>query len=348
MSATSSVIITLFILLLIGCGLLCFSNLSRLHLKRHIIPLIIVLLLSLYCFYPINKSYFMGLEYEDAYIFSASARFMQEDRGSYPDPLRTRSCVMGSLSNCEMSAVYGGHFLAVPSLALASHRLLGYSPYTICIINGTAAILSILVLYALCFQITGDIALSFISSLIYAVVPIMTVFHTSALGETYSSLIVLIYGFCFIALFIKSEQLRSLFAIACWIVLFLSFVLALLTKRENLIIVAMPLFALLSLPSKRLRDNKGLIAWAIASLVIAVAVSVAFQIVQAEANEATDIGSATFSLGYFLALLPLFTKSFITVRWFMAASLFVVLGLWALRHRFYIRSERDSENWTRG
>src|SRR5207249_7300192 len=137
--------------------------------------------------------YFMGLEYEDAYIFASSARHFLLGHTPSTSPLQTQVCVLGSLTDCQLTGTYGGHFISLPLIAFLVQRVCGYHQYTINMLNLIASLVSVVLLYFLAIRITGDSACGTFASLVYATSPAMSIFHTTGLAETTSSLFVLIY-----------------------------------------------------------------------------------------------------------------------------------------------------------
>src|SRR5437867_2469758 len=339
MPALMTSILFLFFILLFACMALLLANLQ--FLRQHLTQILILLVLSLLCVLPSNGKHFMGLEYEDAYIFTANSRYLLFNHDFSVDPLQTHTCVLGSMSECSSEATYGGHFLALPSLAYLTHRLLGYHPYAVCSINLVASLISVLVLYFLCLLLTRDRACSLVASLLYATCPAMAVFHTSALAETTSSLLVLIYVSCFLRVFVHKESFGRVKQWVLWALLAVSLALALFTKRENLVLLAAPVFAVPALFRERSRSTKCLLVWTCITVALAGLLVTRFKILQIETGESGDIGAATFSLRYSLVLIPMFSKALLTLRWFSITPVLFLCGV----ARIFRRSTRLSGGW---
>jgi hypothetical protein len=316
-----------------------FTNLR--FLRQHIFQILILLVVSLVCLLQSEGRYFMGLEYEDAYIFTANSHYLLFNQDFSVEPLQTHACVMGSISDCKTEATYGGHFVTLPTIAYFMHRLLGYHPYAVCWINGVASLISVFVLYLLCLRLTGDWVCSLVAALVYAICPAMCLFHTSALAETTSSLFLLIYVSCFLSLFIHKEGSRGMAQWLLWTVLGASLGLALLTKRENLVLLALPLFALPAMSLKWSPESKGILVWTGITVVLTVLLVSGFKILQIETGESGDIDAPTFSLQYSLVLIPLFCKALLTFKWFSISTVLFLCGVAAI----FRRSTRHS-GWT--
>lgn len=337
-SLLTSILFLLLILLFAGIVLL-FINLR--FLRQHILPSLILIVVTLVCLLPSDGRYFMGLEYEDAYIFTANSHYLLFNQDFSVDPLQTHTCALGSMSDCITEATYGGHFITLPSIAYFIHRLLGYHPYTVCWINCVASLISVLVLYLLCLRLTGDGTCSLVAALVYAICPAMCLFHTSGLAETTSSLFCLIYVSCFLSVLIHKERSRGIRQGLLWTLLGVSLGLALLTKRENLVLLTLPLFALPAMSLKWSREVRGLLVWTGITIALAVVLMSGFKILQIETGESGDIGAPTFSLQYSFVLIPLFCKALLTFKWFSISAVLFLCGVAAM----FRRSTRNS-GWT--
>jgi hypothetical protein len=337
-SLLTSIQVLLLILLFAGIAL-SFTNLR--FLRQHILQTLILLMVSLACLLRSDSRYFMGLEYEDAYIFTANSRYLLFSQDFSADPLQTHTCVLGSMADCKREATYGGHFVTVPFIAYLIHRLLGYHPYAVCWLNGIASLISVVVLYFLCLRLTGDRDCSLVAGLVYAICPAMCLFHTSALAETTSSLFLLIYVSCFLSAFIPKDGSHGMTQWLLWTLLGASLGLALLTKRENLVLLTLPLFALPAMSPKWSPETKGLLAWTGITIVLAVLLMSGFHILQIETGESGDIGAPTFSLRYAFVLIPMFCRAFLTFKWFGISTVLFLCGVAGI----FRRSTRHS-GWT--
>src|SRR6266851_4629935 len=125
----TSILFSFVLLQFAGIELL-FTHLR--FLRQRSLQMLILLVVSLVCLRPSNGRYFMGFEYEDAYIYTANSRYLLFNQDFSVDPLHTQTCVLGSMSDCTIGATYGGHFVTLPFIAYFIHRLLGYHPYTVC------------------------------------------------------------------------------------------------------------------------------------------------------------------------------------------------------------------------
>lgn len=169
---------------------------------------------------------FWGLEYEDAYSFSFCARQFLYD--IYPSSFLIDAVSVGSLENPLSTFTYGGHFITYPAFISIFTNVLGWSPNTISYIN-TLTAFGILVILSL---LGKQNRYWFIAPILFCCAPIINVFTTCFLSETFSSLICITFIYAF---FQKETSIRNALCLV-------SFGLALLCKRENLALGFIPIF----------------------------------------------------------------------------------------------------------
>src|SRR5262245_17177188 len=84
----------------------------RATIRRYSLYLLLTILMTLVWRFPIRRMLFLGMEYEDAYVYTVVARQMFE--GNHvaertPNYLTT-VCDVGSLVACQSSTMYSGHY----------------------------------------------------------------------------------------------------------------------------------------------------------------------------------------------------------------------------------------------
>lgn len=316
--------------LLLACLLALLTRARRALLKAEAVPLIVLAVVASAVILPLNSGFFMGMEYEDAYIYSSQSRallFMDPDAVT---SLWSRSCVLGSLAECELEATLAGHFLTLPVAGYVCSVLFGYSPYSICLLNLFFSVVSTLLLYGVFVTVENDRSCGFVAALLFAATPAMSAFHSSALSEPLSSLLFLLFLGSFVTLFIDSHPRSSPPCVAQWVVLALSFALALLTKRENLVLVIVPLIALLR-PSRVVRTRlSALIVCAVLAVGVSLVLAVHFSFFGVKLNDAGNIGESTFRLGSALSILPTWLSALGNTRWFAVLGPLLAAGLVAI------------------
>jgi hypothetical protein len=316
-------------------GAFVFWSEARILLRRRdYLWLAFVVALATIARAPVGGRFFLGLEYEDAYIFTAASRYLLYAESPAVEPLRARTCVVGSLIDCQWDGNAGsGHFLVVPALGYLSHRVFGYSPYAISVINLLASLLSVPVLYLFCTRISRSFVASAGASAFYAVCPAISLFHTSGLAETVSSLVVLLHAYAVAGVLVDgvsgSKERKAMW----WILLTASFVLGIATKRENLVTLLLPVVAIVISWGRGLGLVRRGAVWLLLAIPITLWMVIGFRIIGIETGESGDIHAPTFSFRYILALMPLFWSALLTTKWFVGFPAFFAIGMTALWRR---------------
>ncbi|KFZ44100.1 hypothetical protein DS62_12460 [Smithella sp. SC_K08D17] len=216
------------------------------------------------------------------------------------------------------------------SLGYFFNKYFGYSPLIICFINFFASLISACLIYCISYLLIKDKKIGIICSLIYSLSPAMSLFHTSGLAETLSSTSVIFTLFLFLLLFEKQKNLNRTNEAILWLLLLLSFSFCLLQKRENLILLFLPLISLVRILIDHKYNNYMIIRitiFMIWGVVILTIFHYGINVFDIERQESQEIAKTTFSLKYFISLAPVFIKSFLTFRWFFVFSVFTFAGL---------------------
>lgn len=264
---------------------------------------------------------FWGLEYEDAYSFSFCSR--QFSYNIYPSSFLIDAISIGSLENPISMFTYGGHFVTYPTFLSIFTRLLGWSPSLISFVNTLISFIILIILSLL----GNRNRLWFIAPSLYCVAPIINVFTTCFLSEIFSSLLCV----SFIYSYLKPKTLIN--SSLC----FLTFGLALLCKRENLVLLFIPIINSLIILYKTKNRNAILefIKCNIPYLSIVLIYIFGCQnIFNIESVESNDIGESTFSINNFKYLFPAFIKSLLSINTFSITFYAYVAGLlYTLLHK---------------
>ena len=321
-------------------AMFCFTNISYFKENfttsyKEIATLIIIALIAKY---PFFQNYFFGLEYEDSYVYDAVARSFLYFQDFSVDPYLTKGCTIGSLNDCQIISTYSGHLITFPSIIYFVFLIFGYSPYTILYINLFFSVTSVILIFQLSKILLNNKTFPFIVSLIYSLTPIMNVFHTSGFSETFSSTFVLLFLYLYFMKFsMQSNKIRNANFYIHWVAIMFSFTFAVLIKRENLILIALPLFTILS----NLKGHgiysliKKILPLLFTILVVVLFYHFYIDINSSNNAEITDASGNPFNLKYIFVLFPLFIKSFLTFNWFFifSYSCFVGIILIILKHR---------------
>lgn len=261
---------------------------------------------------------FWGLEYEDAYSFSFCAR--QFLYGIYPSSFLIDAISIGSLESPLSTFTYGGHFITYPAFISIFTNIFGWSPNTISNIN-TLTSFCILIVLSL-FGKNNKYWL--IAPVLFCCAPIINVFTTCFLSETFSSFICITFIYAF---FQKKSSTRNALCMC-------SFAIALLCKRENLSLVFIPILECIyaAYKTKDARSISNIIKQiAPFAMIIIVYLGGCQDVFDIERIESEDIGQPTFSIKNLINLFPVFAKSLLSINTFLITFyLYIGYVLWNL------------------
>lgn len=289
--------------------------------KLFIISLIclFIVLRIIFIFHP-----FWGLEYEDSFIYNDTARYLSFDYDYKSMPFKCQSCIDGSYRNCYSYGSFGGHFLTLPFIVAFFNFLFSYNYYNIFILNFIFSIL--LLSYVIFWSKKNKSNFSLpVFIIILSLTPYVVLFNTSGLSETLSSLFVVVF---FLSIFKLNEndfRFSSIFILA-----FFSLVIAILTKRENLILlVFLYLIPLIRYYYHQKFAVKNYIIFVLSSTVLLFVLTYNINIFEVESNEGLDVGSATFSLNnLFINIRQLFLALIDYSFWGITGIVFILSSIY--------------------
>lgn len=270
--------------------------------------------------------HFLGMEYEDAYSFSAYTR--QLSYGIQSNDLRIEGVDIGSLNNPVTTSTYGGHFITYPLFLYLFTSIFGFSFSVISIVNTIIAFMSLLTL-ALLYNYQNKHAW-LIATLSFCIAPAINLFSTTFLSESFSSLISIGFILSFLSLRQNSSIYHKLFVLC-------SFFLAILSKRDNSILFIIPILAgiyIFCTERKFIKAIKILVPFILIFIIISIFIH---NIFLAEIEETSDISQPTFSITIFLSQFPIYIKSLFSFPYF---SISVPLFIIALFYVFYKKHNR--------
>src|SRR5262245_47752042 len=125
---------------------------------------------------------FFGLEYEDAYVYSASAKFALHSVLTTPAPYVITGCSVGTLDDCQTQVSYSGHTVGFPAIIAAVARFTGFNPFVATYLSLAAAVLCGVVVFSLGLLIdSAEYAIS--AAVISFTIPVFNVFATPSFSE---------------------------------------------------------------------------------------------------------------------------------------------------------------------
>lgn len=268
------------------------------------------------------STYFLGLEYEDAYVWSANALFLENYVGFGQENFVTSSCLFGSVDHCIYTGSFSSHLILFPTILWGISKVAGFTPYLVSWVNCFFSLLIVGRLYKVALLLLQNRVCACFSVLILTTAPIISVFHTTGFVETFSSYVLLSCLYYYLAYDQVDSMRWPSFAL-----FILSFLIAALAKRENLLLAIIPCVGLLiRLIQRRPLKAGSVLAETVALTVIGVIYLATTGILQTEIGEAADIGGHTFSLSYLLQLVPPLTEALWNFKWFSLCSGLIFVG----------------------
>ncbi len=304
--------------------------------------LLIILAISFLFKCPLNTSFFHGLEYEDAYVYKASARYFNYKNNFDVDPFLTTSCVTGSLDNCTSSATYSGHVIGYPFIVSFISSIVGYYPNIANYISLGFSTLAVALLFIVAQLIFNNKTLSTISCIVFISVPVFNVFSSTSLSEPTSNIYITL-AFLLYLTFVHYPNDAKCYnrfnKFLSWAAILFTFLFMVLIKRENISLsMSLPVATLLYFFMNRHNlDNltkTNIKANLLTYLPILITViAFAFYVIDFNKTlsvEENDISNKSFSIKYFLDLMPLFMKSFFCFKWYFLFSAFLIVGVFCM------------------
>lgn len=247
---------------------------------------------------------FCGLEYEDSYAFSFLAREFANN--IYTTSFLSEGIGIGSINNPELMQTYGGHFITYSTLLSYPIKVFGYSLTLINIITTIINFISLLILSI--FPNAKGKHMWMVAPSLFCVAPIINLFGNTFLCEPFSGMVVL--SFCYLYFCYINNKAHPFIPLV-------AFCIAIMTKRENLALLALPLIynALSIIMSKQ--KIKKILKETTLYLFSIVLYFICFQnVFNIESVESLDINGSTFSFLYFCRLAPGFIEALMTPFYF--------------------------------
>lgn len=265
---------------------------------------------------------FWGLEYEDAFIYNDTGRFLNYSYDFQSMPFKCQSCTDGSYLDCFEYGSYGGHFLTIPVILSFVNSIFGYHYTNIFFLNLTFSVLTLILVYIFYKRYKMEDVFSLGSYVILlSITPFLTIFNTSGLAETISSFFVL--GFIFNIYFLNEIHFK-IRSSNFWLSIIFLF-LAIATKRENLImLVFMLIIPLVRYFYKQKPLTKPYFLLIGLSTFLSLLFAYFINLFGIENNESGDIGSETFGIEYLIVNLEQLFFAISNIRyWGITGFLFL-------------------------
>lgn len=304
-------ILSCLILFLLLWGKHLFNNFNNTKSDYLKVIICIIFVCIFKCDWGIH---FLGLEYEDAYSFSAYTRQLSYNIVS--DSLRIQCIDIGSLIEPQSLGIYGGHYITYSVFLYLFTSIFGFSIATVSIVNTIISLLSLLTLAFYNYENKYGwlIAISF-----FCFAPAISLFSTCFLSETFSAFLCI----CFVLGFFGNLENKSLYGA---LFVFLSFSLCVLTKRDNIILIIIP--TIYSIHELYYKNHRKAIKYIVPYIFIIVGtILFVHNFLIAEFEESADISQSTFSFKIFSAQILIYIKSLCSLSYYSICTYFFIISL---------------------
>ena len=323
-------------LALIGViGTLFLNDITRDILRKRFVWILGSIAIAGLLKYPFDGQIFSGLEYEDAYIYNAAARFFLSNAALLPtQSFLTTSCSVGSLAACNEYSTYSGHVIGYSAAIAGAVKLFGYHPELANFVSFYASILCAGLLFIVASLIGNSIPYAISAVLIFVLLPFQNLFATASVVEPFSSLFItlslLSYLQCVHNRPPKPIQWKIILS---WSTLFLVWLACILIKRENALSIAiLPFITIIFILFERRSAESWswlakpvLLFWILLALFFVLVIDVAETI----RAEVPDVGGFPFSPIFLSKLLPFFLSTLFDFKLFLGLSIFVPIAVYA-------------------
>jgi hypothetical protein len=313
----------------------------RATIRRYSLYLLLAISGTLVWRFPTGRAFFLGTEYEDAYVYTVVARQMLEGNhvaegtASY----LTTVCDVGSLRECQSSTTYSGHYIGSSFVLSLAARVLGYRPAIAGLVGIAAACVMVVLIFFLARMLSADDVVPIFSAAVFAMTPVFAVHGIAAYAEPLSNMCVTIGFFAYLRyLYSRPNERTRLSDVAALCTWCLALLFAILVKRENLVLgFVLPFASIVRIAARRdLKTTWYRIGAASLGSGIAVAFSLlSLRFGEVLLNETAEFRRIPFGLTQVRSLLPAFLNSFGVTSWYCLGLVWVLAGLFLIRRCDY-------------
>lgn len=263
---------------------------------------------------------FVGLEYEDAYIYAAASRLSTADDAGQSFIDGVIVCSIGSLDNCTATESFPGHLLGFPVLLKAVEDVVGYRPSLAATVGALVSSIAALMVWWAAWAIFRSRVAAAISGFLFCVTPVLALYGGSATSESVSSLPMAV-AIGAAAMTRRSEFSRS------WLgwhfLVIVAVAVAAMVRRENGIFIGILPFILLLQPPAYISNRT---RWFTSLAWISVAAVAAQPVVSSVVSEVGEFGGFSFGLGRLLETAPAMVRALVSPEWFGLSAILAALG----------------------
>jgi hypothetical protein len=247
-----------------------------------------------------------GLEYEDAYIHSAAARFIGLDPATGTDGFYIKLCAVGSLIRCSVEVTYGTQLIGFSSLLFPWSLWYPGATHIASAASAVASALTLQIYWSFIRRLRCALWVKCAGLVLLLATPGYYLIAGSAFAEPVYTLYftaLTLYG---IDLFFEDDPNRP--AMLTWVILISGSFLLVMTKREGLLLICLFLVTGIVLAVWRVfrKQEVGLKLLVFVGLcTVAAAFSIfVVDIWEGAVRHSHDIHAAAFSVKYFGELFP--------------------------------------------
>jgi hypothetical protein len=312
-------------------------------LRQNWRSLVFILLLALVWRLPFENHFFHGLEYEDSYIYPVAARYLAFN-APHIDPSRSRFlttvCAVGSWESCRNPEISSGHFVGYPFMIAVAARVFGYSAATASWISVAASLITVVLVF-LVGKLLDPGGLSGIAgALLFSGTPVFALQAGCTYAEPVSN--ALVVGCLLIFLYLFSPSLGDSWPamVVTWLALTFTALLAIVVKRENVIIV--PVLLLVSVAFRMDHHTIGASKRRLTRLAASGAAVICggfalnqLRLLTVIRQEQSEYSLFPFGIEMWRMMIPVFLKGYLSFGWYLGSALLVLIAVLGL-----IRSKR--------
>ena len=296
--------------------------------------LVCIILLASVWRLPFDGHFFYGLEYEDSYIYPAAARYLASNTPhTAPGTSRflTTVCAVGSWTSCRNPETSSGHFIGYPFMIAVVAKLFRYNPTTASFISIAASLIAVVFVFLVGKLLDPGGISGVAGALAFSVTPAFAVQGGSTYAEPVSNMLAIIcLLMCLYLLSLSIGGSRPAIFIT-WLALTFTGLLAVVVKRENLVIV--PMVWLIGTVFK-VNENSDAPKTRLPSLavLVTICICVAFALNQLRLltvirREQAEYSLFPFSVHVWRTMIPIFLKGYLSLSWYFGSALLVLIAI---------------------
>lgn len=291
--------------------------------------LVFIILLALTWRLPFEDHFFYGLEYEDSYIYPVAARYLAFNSlhaAPATSQLLTTVCAVGSWNSCRSPETSSGHFIGYPFMIAVAAKAFGYGLRTASSISLAASLITVVFVFLAGKLLDPNGISGLAGALIFSVTPALAIQGGSTYAEPVSNmLVVACLLICLYLLTCAGGSWSAL--IVPWLALTFTSLLAIVVKRENVLVVPVLLLVNVAITFGAPRTRPSRIAMLVTSSICAVLAFSQLRLLTVIRREQVEYSVFPFSLGALRTVIPVFLKGYLSWNWYCGTAALVLVAV---------------------